>query len=319
MNKGVSIIIPCYNKEKTIEMTVNSILNQSLIKNKGTNFVEIICIDDCSTDGTKKKLQKLSAAHYNIKTIFNPKNAGVFASRLNGIKASTREYVSFIDPDDYVDETYYEELYKAAKKSGADITQTPSVIKEFGNNRSIPAGYYMNMPEGTFKISPENFTRLIRGNWLTLWNRMFKREPMMTIAYYPPYYINFLEDVLIYLSVFVSSSKLCNVHTKGFYHYNLSMDVDHLSRKTGNEQRSVPTSMIFQLLNSYLLESKNMAYYDCIVKFRSVYISHFCKEYGKCFECWKNKECFGSCDEYYNQREAEYIRKVYIELLKSNY
>lgn len=316
MADGVSFILPCFNKEQNIEMTIESLENQTLVKNNPADFIEIICIDDYSTDKTVKILNKLQKKYNNIVIIQNPENMGVFATRLNGINAATKKHISFIDPDDYADETFYEELYTAAVKSNADITQTPSVIKEYGKYLTMSARtWYPRMPEGIINVSPQTFTDILGGNWLTMWNRVFKAEKIKKIAAYPPYYINFLEDILIYISTLVISDTVCNVKTKGCYHYNLSNDVEHLSKKKGKKDRAIPTSQVFQLLDSFLLESGNMQYFDYVVRFRRSYVNSFCDEYAKSF----NIERFGKNNNYddIRQSEREYVHRLYTEMFKS--
>ena len=314
MTGGITIILPCYNKEELITMTIESLENQTIVKNKPANFVEILCIDDCSKDNTYDILQHLARKYGNIRVLRNEENSGVFATRLYGIKESTKPYIAFMDPDDWADPTFYEELYNAAIKTKADITQTPSVWKEYGKDRRTQARtWYPNMPDGVYKMSVKTLEELINRNWLTLWNRMFKRESLIKIAAYPPYYINFIEDILIYISAAVISKSVCNVRTQGFYHYNLSMEIDHLSRPKGKDKRAIPTAQVFQLLNSFLMESKNVKYYDAIVKYRGRYISNMAAVYSDCF----NIEAFGNDD--YKAAEIAYVRKLYVELMKSLY
>lgn len=317
---GLSIILPCYNKEKTIESSIITLENQTLVKNKRIN-VEIICIDDCSSDNTYKILTKLRNKYNNIQIYSNDVNSSVFATRIKGINMATQPYIAFMDPDDHADETFYEELYAAAISSGADIVQTPSVIKDYGYKKYEPAiTWFSNMRDGEYEVSEKTFDKIVRGNWTTLWNRIFKRDKISKIAAYPPYYINFLEDMLIYLSTVVISKKVCNVKTKGYYYYNLSNEVEHLSKPTDRlKGRAMPTSKVFQLLNSFLVESNNMKYYDNIVRFRNQYIRLYSAEYSKSFnittECFTNPYNQITIQDRYN--EITKIRNTYVELLKS--
>jgi len=91
LNNTVSVIIPVYNAEKYIAQTVESVLNQSY------NDVEIILIDDCSTDNTKTIL---NAYQGRIKYKFLQTNSGVAVARNTGLKLAKGRYVAFLDSDD---------------------------------------------------------------------------------------------------------------------------------------------------------------------------------------------------------------------------
>lgn len=110
----VSLIVPCYNSEKTIDKCLTSLKNQSF-KN-----IEIIVVDDGSTDKSKKKIDKYIK---NDKRIFYyyKKNGGLSDARNYGLKKAKGNYVCFIDSDDYVSEFYVQKMYEAIKKSGSQI------------------------------------------------------------------------------------------------------------------------------------------------------------------------------------------------------
>lgn len=116
MNKPlVSVIIPFYNTEKFIKECLNSVLNQTL-KN-----IEILCIDDGSTDYSHQIVEKYSQNNKRIK-LLTQKNQGAGIARNNGIKISKGEYIVFMDSDDkYPYDDILETLYKKAKENNALI------------------------------------------------------------------------------------------------------------------------------------------------------------------------------------------------------
>lgn len=113
----ISVIIPCYNVEQYITKCLDSVCNQTL------KDIEIICIDDCSTDATLKKLQEYQKKDERIILIKHNKNKGVSISRNEGIKKSSGEYIGFVDSDDYIDLDFFNKLYKKAKEEHSDITK----------------------------------------------------------------------------------------------------------------------------------------------------------------------------------------------------
>lgn len=95
----VSIIVPAYNAEKTIEKCLDSLLNQTLKE------IEIIVINDCSSDNTLKILKKYKN---KIKLIDNKKNLGPAGSRNKGLDIATGKYIGFVDSDDWIAPNMYE-------------------------------------------------------------------------------------------------------------------------------------------------------------------------------------------------------------------
>lgn len=111
-NTAVTVIIPTYNCSLYIEKCIRSVLDQTL-KN-----IEIIIIDDCSSDQTID----LIPCHSNIKIIKNQSRIGAGLSRNSGIKLSTGEYIAFLDGDDfYPKRDSLEKLYRAAKANNANV------------------------------------------------------------------------------------------------------------------------------------------------------------------------------------------------------
>lgn len=94
MSLKLSVVIPTYNREKTIERSVNSILNQKL------EDWELIIIDDCSTDNTIAIVQELIAKDNRIKLFQQPENGGANRARNKGIELASASCVTFLDSDD---------------------------------------------------------------------------------------------------------------------------------------------------------------------------------------------------------------------------
>ena len=112
----ISIFLPIYNKEIYLERSINSIQKQSL-KN-----LEIIAVNDFSTDNSLKILKKFNKKDYRIKIFNNDRNHGLLYSRAMGILNCSGEYVLDLDPDDMFSNKYnLEILYKNAKKNKTDL------------------------------------------------------------------------------------------------------------------------------------------------------------------------------------------------------
>ncbi len=111
----VSVIIPVYNTELYLKECLESVINQSLKE------IEIICINDGSTDGSFKILKEYSKLDSRI-ILINQENRGLSEARNNGIKIAKGEYIHFLDSDDfYYKNDALEKLYKKISKNNVDI------------------------------------------------------------------------------------------------------------------------------------------------------------------------------------------------------
>ena len=110
----VSVIIPCYNIEKHLRQCLDSIVNQTL-KN-----IEIICVDDGSSDGTLEILNEYEKRDNRFK-IISQKNAGAGAARNNGLRMAKGKYLSFLDSDDFFELHMLEKAFESAEKYQADF------------------------------------------------------------------------------------------------------------------------------------------------------------------------------------------------------
>lgn len=113
-NPIVSIIVPVYNTAKYLPRCLESLLNQTLVG------VEIICINDGSTDNSEKVLKSYEKKDKRI-VVINQKNGGSAAARNAGLKVAKGTYIGFIDSDDYAETNMYEVLVTEARNSSADV------------------------------------------------------------------------------------------------------------------------------------------------------------------------------------------------------
>ena len=104
----ISVVIPVYNMEKYLEQCIRSIREQTLLD------IELICINDGSTDGSLELLETYCGQDSRIRVI-TQENKGVGEARNRGIREAKGEYLAFMDPDDYyLDERILEDMYQAA-------------------------------------------------------------------------------------------------------------------------------------------------------------------------------------------------------------
>lgn len=129
----MSVIIPVFNKEKYLHVSIESVLNQSY------QHFEIVVINDGSSDGSEDIILNLMAKDPRIKYI-NQKNQGVSAARNNGIELAKGKYISFLDADDYYDPLFLEKM-----------------VNKIGDYESCYCGHYFVNPDNSKKKSKQEF------------------------------------------------------------------------------------------------------------------------------------------------------------------
>ena len=113
----VSVIVPFYNVGPYIEKCLESLVNQTL------EDIEIILVNDGSQDNSDQKVKQYQIKYpYKIKCYEKP-NGGLGDARNYGINYATGEYIAFLDSDDYIEPTMYEEMYQMAKQENADMVE----------------------------------------------------------------------------------------------------------------------------------------------------------------------------------------------------
>ncbi len=110
----ISVIVPVYNNESELAQCLDSIISQSF------SNIEIICVNDGSTDSSPEILEKYALFDNRIK-IINKKHNGTASARNTGIDASCGEYTAFVDPNDRISPLMFERLYHNAKNRNSDV------------------------------------------------------------------------------------------------------------------------------------------------------------------------------------------------------
>lgn len=167
MNELISIIIPAYNIQNYLRKSIESVLNQTY-KN-----LEIIIVDDGSTDDTPIVLDKLAKVDARIRVIHKA-NAGVTSARLEGVFNAKGKYIGFVDGDDFVEPEMFELLLNNALKYNADISHC-------GYQMVFPDGhvdYYYNTHNIVEQDQIESLKDLLSGAFVEpgLWNKLFRKD-----------------------------------------------------------------------------------------------------------------------------------------------
>ena len=168
-NPKISIFLPIYNKEIYVKQSIESLQNQTL------KDIEIVCVNDASTDNTLKKLKQLSKKDKRIKVINNDRNHGLLYSRAMGVINSSGEYLMNLDPDDkLVSSNNLQSLYKTMKSKDLDLIVYK--IKRIPLNKTEEI-LYKYMDDIQFNVTDDHITNKIvkKSLYLKAYNE-FKNE-----------------------------------------------------------------------------------------------------------------------------------------------
>ena len=167
----VSIIVPIYNVEQYLEECMDSIVGQTL------EDLEIICVNDGSTDGSLDILKKYAAADDRI-IIIDKENEGYGCAMNDGLDRATGDYVGIVEPDDYVDIHMYEDLYHIAEEKNLDIVKADFYRFVCNKNGEVLKFYDALSKDGTGYnevINPKNNDKIFR-YVLNTWSGIYRRS-----------------------------------------------------------------------------------------------------------------------------------------------
>lgn len=212
MTEKISVIVPVFNAEATLDRCLQSIVSQTY-KN-----LEIILINDGSEDKSLDICRAWEKQDNRI-VLFNQKNNGVSSARNLGIDKATGDYVAFVDSDDWIAPNMYEKLIKKAKESQSDLTfcyfkiiseENKKINVDFGLKDFIRLKNY-----SLFFLTPDkNVSGMI-------WRILFKKESIK--GQYFNIEIKLAED-LEFLIRIVGESTLALVEEPLYYHYLLKKE-----------------------------------------------------------------------------------------------
>lgn len=163
----VSVIIPVYNAAADLRKCLDSLVCQTLDK------IEIVCVNDGSTDESESILNDYAARYSNIH-IINQENKGSAAARNTGIRNAEGEYIAFVDADDTVSANYLQELYNTAMCSRAEVAVTDQVYicEQNGSTRLKDVGITRDMQLLT---SIDDKGKIVIATGIT-WNKIYNRD-----------------------------------------------------------------------------------------------------------------------------------------------
>ncbi|MGN1195709.1 MAG: glycosyltransferase family 2 protein [Acutalibacteraceae bacterium] len=215
----ISVVIPVYNSQKTVSRCIKSVLNQT------QNNLEIIAVNDGSSDKSGEILDKLAESDDRIKVI-HQENQGSVAARRNGVNCSSGDYVCFIDSDDIMSANAIELLFKQAQKSNSDICTGATIrrIKSISVNTYTPPCLSISEPQ---TYEREQILNELYLSWFGISNvpvslcaKLFKSE-IIKEAYSKvrDMKIFFGDDLIVTLNAFSIAERVSFIPDIVYYYY----------------------------------------------------------------------------------------------------
>lgn len=239
----VSVIIPVYNKEKYLHNCIKAILNQTYLD------FELLLINDGSTDSSGKICDEYADKYEKIK-VFHSENKGPSSARNIGIRNATADYLTFIDADDIVNETYLKDFLENSEDS--DMIIQGLVQKKSDNNETKVRNnnYELNIKNNEDYLLVINESNLI--SWGYSVAILYKRSIVLTNNILFEEKIKKAEDLIFVLNYLLCSTKIKALDICS-YKYDWSI-TDSLSKKTQSEETVFG---ILKHLNELLYERLN--------------------------------------------------------------
>ena len=216
----ISVIIPVYNAENFLNDSINSVLNQTF-KN-----IELICVNDGSTDNSLQILNNFSKIDHRIKVI-DKENGGCGSARNKSLDNANGDYIYFFDPDDYILPNAFEELYYNALKNKSDLVIFKIARFRDGEpiDYSVPGfnfdEVFPNENFDNFTFNYKNIKHYVLNSSFAPWSKLYKKS---FLDKYDDFRFDLnvaFDDVPFHVKSLLRASKISFV-PEFFYHYRLS-------------------------------------------------------------------------------------------------
>ena len=277
----LSVVVPVYNAEKYLNRCIDSILNQTY-KN-----LEIICVDDGSTDHSGMILDKYAESDRRINVIHTA-NKGSVSARKTGILAATGKYVTCVDSDDWIEKNMYQEMMEVAVEYDVDIIASgfirDYVTYVFHDVEKAKPGYYERE-----ELKKEIISKMIdRKNPFffllspSLCNKICKLDMLLRFHKDVPDEVTIDDDTVVAVPMLMGAKKIY-VCDKSYYHYCSRLD-SQMNKKGNAEEYSYRLGVAYGYLRK-ILDRSICDYYETyarlqmcpetVLSYKNGVLSHF--------------------------------------------
>lgn len=249
-----SIILPVYNVEKYIERCLRSCINQSY-----SNF-EVIVVDDCGTDSSVFKAEKLAKTDSRIKIVRHASNKGTYLARKTGYEASSGQYILFLDPDDEITSNCLIELNSTLIKRRVDI-----IFFDVENVPKLKLKKRTKLP-----VDSNNQSELLRNIYsksakfnLGTPGKLYSRSALSR-AYNKSYVpddcrLVFAEDVLLLFLVCISSDSSSSICSPLYVYHNNDSSITQVVNSESIRFRSMQIDSVVYFITECVKNNKDIS------------------------------------------------------------
>lgn len=250
----VSIVVPIYNAEKYLHQTLDSLAEQTL------KDIEILCVNDCSTDSSGQIIAKFAADDPRFRQIDLPENCGAGLARKAGILASAGKYIMFLDGDDYLQHNACRAAYRKITEEDADMVQFETEI--LAASASVTTEEINNL---RLLLKPHNGTlRYTRAGELihnalaehlfgyTLWNKIYDGDIVRkAVSFFADERFDIAEDLYLFYLIAMFSNSYSSTSDK-LYFYRFGVGITG-GKSINNQaiQNCIRQGRILQLLRTF--------------------------------------------------------------------
>ena len=255
----VSILIPVYNVEDYLSDCLESLINQTL------KDIEIVCVNDGSTDSSLEILRKYEKIDERI-VVVNKKNGGLPSARNAGLKVANGEYVGFVDSDDFVELDMFEKMSEQAKKDNADIVVCGAV--PYPNENDAPEWLRKILSPRDIIYKNSSLKSLFDepGAQPFLWRNLVKKELIEKNKLSLDESIVLGEDVAFQFKIF-SHAKTVSFMSNKFYYYRYSRPNSIMNSGKFNDYGSRVYRHLLMIENAINTLKKNGKFSECSKRF----------------------------------------------------
>lgn len=222
---SLSVILPVYNAAKYLTGMLDSLAMQT-----AKPEIQIILVDDGSTDGSAEICDEFASSHTDT-VVIHRKNGGVSAARNAGIKEASGEYIGFVDADDTLAPDYFEKLLSAAKTNGCDMAMSGFTLVFEGDHRPVSP-----FEDGEIFERKDIADKIVRkmlsdGSLNSVWSKIFRRSVIEEYSVEFPVGIKIGEDKRFVLEFLAHCQRAVYAGDCGYFYINVATSAMHSDKK----------------------------------------------------------------------------------------